>query len=284
MPVTRSAGGLIDDSWCFDTYGKRLAELPPICSEADILRPELLLTKTGRVTVYYCPSDSVNPPAKIVIVGITPGRHQAFLACREAQQAPVEGLNPNGVLRRARAVAAFAGSMRTNLVNMLDGIGIHEALGIASTQELFDQRADLLHATSAVLYPVFLDGRNYGGSPRPLKFPILKAFVDQVLIGELAMVQDAFVIPLGKAVSALLRVEVDRGALPAERCLLDFPHPSGANGHRIPQYKAHRRSMAKQVTNWAASNHWDTKPPTRLPGPESDRQKRSSVRTSMRSR
>jgi hypothetical protein len=39
-----------------------------------------------------------------------------------------------------------------------------------------------LHATSALLYPVFLDGKNYGGSPSPLKFPILKAFVDQVPI------------------------------------------------------------------------------------------------------
>jgi hypothetical protein len=134
QPRSRSAGGLIDESWCFDTYRKRLADLPPIRSAADILCPELLLTKDGRVTVYCCPSDSVNPPAKVVIVGITPGLHQAFLARQAAQQALVEGLKPNEVVQRARAVVAFAGSMRTNLVNMLDGIGIHETLGIASTQ------------------------------------------------------------------------------------------------------------------------------------------------------
>jgi hypothetical protein len=215
--------------------------------------PELLLAQAGRVTVRYCPFDYVNPVAKVVIVGITPGLHQAFLSCQAAQRALAEGLQPNDVLKRARAVGGFAGSMRTNLATMLDGIGIHEALGLTSTAELFEHRVDLLHGTSALLYPVFLAGNNYGGFPSPLQFPILKAFVDQVLTAELAMVPNAFVIPLGRAVSTLLRVEVDRGALPAERCLFDFPHPSGANGHRIPQYEAHRKSMAKQVDSWAAS-------------------------------
>jgi hypothetical protein len=214
----------------------------------------LLLSRADRVTVRYRPSDFVNPAARVVIVGITPGLHQAFLACQTAQQAIRAGLEPNEVLKRARAVAAFAGPMRTNLIEMLDGIGVDKALGITGTDELFEQRADLLHATSALLYPVFLDGKNYTGHPSPLRFPILKAFVDQVLTAELAMAPDAFVIPLGKAVSELLRAEVDRGALSADRCLFDFPHPSGANGHRIKQYKAHRKSMAKQVTSWAASN------------------------------
>ena len=142
--------------------------------------------------------------------------------------------------------------MRTNLVKMLDGIGMPEALGVTTTAELFEQKVDLLHGTSALDYPVFLGVKNYGGSPSPLEFPILKAFVDQVLTAKLAMVPDAFVVPLGRAVSTLLRVEVDRGVLPAERCLFDFPHSSGANGHRIPQYKAHRNGMAKQLKSWAA--------------------------------
>jgi hypothetical protein len=262
-PVTRSAGGLLDSSWCFDRFGERLVGLPPIRSEADVVRPELLLAHTGRVTVRYCPFDYVNPVAKVVLVGITPGLHQAFLSCQAAQRALGEGLEPNEVLKQARAVGGFAGSMRTNLVKMLDGIGMHGALGVTTTAELFEQKADLLHGTSAMLYPVFLGGRNYGGSPSPLRFPILKAFVDQVLTAELAMVPDAFVVPLGRAVSTLLRVEVDRGALPAERCLFDFPHPSGANGHRIPQYKAHCTSMAKQVKSWAASTLGTPNPPTK---------------------
>jgi hypothetical protein len=252
-PVAAAAGGLIDRSWCFDDFAERLAALPPIRSQSDVLRSELILAQQGPLTVRYCPFDHVNPKAKVVIVGITPGLTQMFLSCQAAQQALSEGLSADQVLERARAVGAFAGSMRTNLIAMLDGIGVHEALGITSTSQLFGDRADLLHSTSALLYPVFWRGKNYGGSPNPLTFPILKAFADQVLTTELAMVPDAFVIPLGRAVSTLVRAEADRGALTPERCLFDFPHPSGANGHRVRQFAAKRDAMTAHVARWADS-------------------------------
>jgi hypothetical protein len=51
---------------------------------------------------------------------------------------------------------------------------------------------------------------------------------------------------------SLLRAEVERGAVVAERCLFVFPHPSGANGHRAAQYDAHRQVMTAQVGEWAA--------------------------------
>ncbi|MDQ1394655.1 MAG: hypothetical protein QOF30_3632 [Acidimicrobiaceae bacterium] len=57
--------------------------------------------------------------------------------------------------------------MRTNLISMLDGIGLHQHLEIESTASLFAERRDLLHGTSAILYPAFLGGRNYGGSHPP---------------------------------------------------------------------------------------------------------------------
>jgi hypothetical protein len=69
------------------------------------------------------------------------------------------------------------------------------------------------------------------------------AFVDRVLTTKLAMVPDAFVIPLGLRVSTLVRAEADRGALIPERCLFDFPHPSGANCHRV-------RSTRSNATPW----------------------------------
>lgn len=251
-PVKLAAGGLIDRSWCFDNFAERLAALPPIQSEADMLRPQLLLAKDGPLTVRYCPFDSVNLKAKVVIVGITPGLRQMFLSCQEAQRALAEGLDGDEPLRLACDVGSFAGSMRTNLVSMLDGIRLHETLAIDTAGQLFEQRSDLLHSTSALLYPVFLNGNNYGGSPGPLTFPLLRAFVNQVFRTELAMVPDAVIIPLGRAVAALLQAEVDRGALQAQRCLFEFPHPSGANGHRARQYHAHRESMAAQVAGWAS--------------------------------
>lgn len=249
-PVSVSAGGLIDPSWCFDRFAGVLSDLPPISVEEDVLRPELLLADDGRISVRYCPFDLVNPGAKVVIVGITPGLHQMFLSCQAAQRALDEGLTGDDVLRRACEVGSFAGSMRTNLVAMLDGIGLQRSLGIETTATLFAGHADLLHSTSALVYPVFLRGKNYGGSPDPVDEPILRAFIDQVFVTELAMVPEAVIIPLGKTVARLLRREADRGAISEDRCLFDFPHPSGGNGHRVRQYAQHREAMIGQVGRW----------------------------------
>ena len=180
-PVLVGAGGLIDDSWCFERMAQVLVGMPPIDTEADVLRSELLLYEKGRLSVRYCPFDSVNPRAKLVIVGITPGLRQMFLSCQEAQRALIEGQTGEDVLHRAGAVGGFAGSMRTNLVAMLDGIGLHEKLGIDSTRSLFGEHHELLSGTSAVLYPAFIEGKNYTGTPGPEAYPLLQAFVDQVL-------------------------------------------------------------------------------------------------------
>ena len=160
-PVVAGAGGLIDDSWCFDRMAEVLVGMPPIVTEADMLCPELLLFEKGRLSIRYCPFDSVIPKAKLVIVGITPGLHQMFLSCQEAQRALTEGQTGEDVLHRAGAVGGFAGSMRTNLVAMLDGIGLHEKLGIDSTRSLFGDHHELLSGTSAVIYPAFVNGKNY---------------------------------------------------------------------------------------------------------------------------
>jgi hypothetical protein len=249
-PVVAGAGGLIEDSWCFERMAEVLVGMRPIVTEADVLCPELLLFEQGRLSVRYCPFDSVNPKAKLVIVGITPGLHQMFLSCQEAQRALTEGQTIEDVIRRAKAIGGFAGSMRTNLVNMLDGIGLHQKLGIDSTRSLFGEYNDLFSSTSAVIYPAFVDGGNYTGSPSPEAYPILQAFVDQVLTASLGITPDAFLIPLGKTVSNILQREVARGALDANRCLFEFPHPSGANGHRARLYAENKANLSTRVAEW----------------------------------
>ncbi|MEB1805893.1 MAG: hypothetical protein LPK26_01035 [Bacillaceae bacterium] len=45
------------------------------------------------------------------------------------------------------------------------------------------------------------------------------------------------IIPAGKAVSEVLRYLVAEGQIYNQTILYDFPHPSGANGHRRKQYE-----------------------------------------------
>jgi hypothetical protein len=65
-------------------------------------------------------------------------------------------------------------------------------------------------------------------------------------------VQELYRVPLGKAVSDVLRYLIDLKKLHAGRCLLDFPHPSGANGHRARQFTERRVSFLKAVDQWFA--------------------------------
>jgi hypothetical protein len=244
--ISMGAGGLIDPRWCTATLAPTLRALPPDLYEATITRPELQLCTDGPVSIYFVPFDLVNPSARVLLVGLTPGRHQMHLAVTTAAAALRASHSIDQALRAAKQAAGFAGTMRTNLVAMLDGIGLHRALELPSSAGLFADRHDLVSTTSAICHAVFLDGRNYSGAPAVDRHPLLRAFARQVLDANLAMTPDALVIPLGQATRrAMALTGVD-----PRRVLSDFPHPSGANGHRVHQYARAREAMAQTVAAW----------------------------------
>lgn len=113
-------GSPVDRSWCLSHQMDTVMGLEPINAVA----PELQLWRQGALSVFYAPWDWVNTSARVMLVGITPGLHQATEALGEAQRSLAEGLSPEDALRRADAVGSFSGPMRTNLVTMLDGIGL----------------------------------------------------------------------------------------------------------------------------------------------------------------
>ena len=45
---------------------------------------------------------------------------------------------------------------------------------------------------------------------------------------------------------------VDGGQLDSARCLLGFPHPSGANAHRAGRYAAMQAAFKIAARNWLA--------------------------------
>ena len=104
--------------------------------EAQIVRPELRIWDEGPLSIYYVPFERVNPDAKVFLVGLTPGRHQMWKASMAASKALRAGFSIPDALTAASMSGGFAGSMRTNLVSMLDQIGVAEWLGIASTCQI----------------------------------------------------------------------------------------------------------------------------------------------------
>lgn len=144
--------------------------------------------------------------------------------------------------------------MRANLVAMLDGIGLHAALSLATTDEIFHGAHHLAAHLSAISYPVLVDNKNFNGGHIATS-PVLSSLVRQLLGGSLSIVNEALVVPLGVAAERALRLLIDPGDLDPCRCLFGFPHPSGLNGHRVAPYEGIRASLRTAVTFWAATTN-----------------------------
>lgn len=234
----------------FDQFAPAIAALPsrtPL-SRADLLSPTFVLHEELAFSLYYAPFDYINIGARVVLVGITPGWYQTEMAFRLARDVLQAGGSHIEACRAAREHASFSGPIRTTLVAMLDGIGINTALGINTCWQLYGDRADLLHTTAAIRYPVFVRGQNYAGyTPNMLKTPLLRCYVTDVLGDELRRIPDALIVAVGRSIGDALRLLANEGIVAAERCVIGLPHPSGANVHRPAQYARVRDTLAEQV-------------------------------------
>jgi hypothetical protein len=197
----------------------------------------LSLHHDGRISIPYSPFDHIAPTAKLAVVGITPGGAQAVNALRAAGAALRAGQPEHVALRIAKLTASFSGTQtRNNLVAMLDAIGIAEQLTLATSAELFDPDREQIHFTSALRYPVLVDGENYNGSPHMIRTPALRNMIETYLAEEVAALPGALWLPLGPKPASALRHLVACGILPAAQLLDGMPHPSGLNGERVSAF------------------------------------------------
>ena len=208
---------------------------PRGCVEGTSISKRLRLFSDGRYEVYYAPlgerlSANSLDKARVFFIGITPGKSQAIKAFKHYFDP-----DPSG-----RDSVSFEGSMRTNLVRLMDGLGLPKALRITSTRDLFEspEHRALTKNTSLLKYPVFLNGRDYGGSPSPLKHPFLLRMIDEIFLKTLSgLNRSALIVPLGKCANNVIHGLVPRlGGNMMERVLLNFPHTSGSNNGGIAVY------------------------------------------------
>lgn len=198
---------------------------------------ELLLTTEGDITTFYAPFDYINTQAKIVLCGITPGLQQASRALEEAQRHLRMGATVEQARKAAKETGSFAGPMRSNLIAMLDHIGLPDILKIKRCAQLFGTHSHLVHYTSALRYPVFIKGKNYSGSPGMLQRASMRQQIDTHLAEEIALLgPECLYVPLGPKVTEVFMHLQARGLLKPEQLLDGLPHPSGANAERISYF------------------------------------------------
>lgn len=258
----------------FPRYAQAIRALPSgTLTRQQMLAPAFLIEVEGALAMYYAPLEYVNEAAKVVLVGITPGFTQMAIAFQQARDLLHRGQTPDEICREAKRSAAFAGSMRKNLVDMLDGLQVHRHLGVPTCAALFERdHRHLVQTTSAIRFPVFRDGENYTGSRPPIgQSPLLQRTVASVLADELGRIPQALVIPLGKSVVEALQLLASRGELDLARCLIGFPHPSGANGHREREYAERHVALQAQVAQWFADNRQQQHEHARTPAVAAER-------------
>jgi hypothetical protein len=247
--------GVVEDHMLISNHLKRYKQsmllLPKDTelSKDDLLVDDFLMERNGKLEMYYTPhNEYINPSAKVVIIGLTPGWTQMRIAIQEAKAGLEEGLSDEDVCRKAKEAARFAGTMRINLIDMLNAIDLHRYLNILSCEELFQEQRVLLHTTSLLRFPVFVAKKNYNGThPNLISNPFLKKAALLSVQEELKSMKPALIIPLGKMVERVLHLLVQEGKLDAEQCLWGFPHPSGANGHRHKQFAGHQDHMKNMI-------------------------------------
>lgn len=233
----------------FQQYKKLIQSMPSTYTEEALIDEKFLLERDDKkkLEIYYAPFEYVNEGAKVVIVGITPGMHQmkkSFSTVIEA--ARIESDNEE-ILRQVKNNSSFEGTMRKNLVKMLDELGLNEHLELFSSIELFEESSHLVHTTSVLAYPVFYNGKNYSGStPNLLKNDMLKKYITDKFATELENLQDALIIPLGVNVSNALQYLSEQGGVAPGNILSGFPHPSGGNGHRHRQFDENKAAIDRK--------------------------------------
>jgi len=208
----------------------------------------LLMRRDGEWATYYAPFDHVNGNARVVLVGITPGQTQAGNGLKALQQELRKGTPVPRALEIAKGFASFSGPMRPNLIELLDAIELPRLLGIDSAVQLFGNRADLVHYTSVLRYPVTLSGKNYSGTPRIVSTRYTREELHW-FSEEAGLLPQALFIPLGPAVTAALALLASEGRLDTGRILSGLPHPSGANAERIAYFcgRKPREALSKKT-------------------------------------
>ena len=218
----------------------------------NILNEKFELYNKDNMKIYYAPhNETINNKARIFIVGITPGWTQTSIAYKTAHNGIINHLEPELIKKECKKNSRFAGSMRKNLIEMLDELNLNKKLHMDSCSELFEEKDYLLHTTSIIPYPVFINNKNYTGSnPKIMDNEILYSYVKKYFYNEIKILPNALIVPLGKAVEEVLEKMIKDNLIKEEQCLLGFPHPSGANGHRKKQFEEKKMKLLSIVEQY----------------------------------
>lgn len=220
--------------------------------KSELLVDDFLIDKSENIEIYYAPhNEYLNPKARIFIVGITPGFQQMSMAISTARKELELDNSIEEIQYKCKVAGRFSGSLRKNIISMLDEIKLNDKLEISSCDDLFKEKDYFIHTVSLIPYPVFVKKQNYTGhTPKLLKSEFLMKYIYDNFVKELKSLEnhkEVLLIPLGKAVEEVLHKLADKKIINENQILKGFPHPSGANVNRVIQLEENKESLIRQI-------------------------------------
>jgi hypothetical protein len=207
---------------------------------------------SGDVKIYYAPFEFINPAARVVLVGMTPGPTQMVNGNNEARRMLLAAQPPTDteVIQAAMRIGAFSGEpLRSNLIKQLNHWGFHEWLGLSNSADLFEDARHLMQTTSLLRYPVFVQDHPYCGLPDMIKHPLLSRYLHEHFVADIKNLENAVFVGLGPRVQKVLDRLIQERVLDPDRVIGGMLHPSGNNTFRINYLVGERNASVPSVTN-----------------------------------
>src|SRR5699024_5673084 len=132
-----------------------------------------------------------------------------------AKQCLQQNVPLSELIQRTKKAACFSGTMRPNLIDMLDACGVQTARHLHSSRFFFSDAHHLLHTTSIIKYPVFVYGNNYTGyTPKIAQSTLLTKYAYTMFPKEIEQIKgDYLLVPLGKTVSEVIQTFIQQGKI-----------------------------------------------------------------------
>ncbi|GEM_PF-525795 len=204
---------------------------------------ELLLWRSAskKLECFYAPFDYINYDAKIIIVGLTPGKTQMNRALNAARISILRGDSVSETINMVKRESSFSGKMREKLVKTLNRTGHHKLLGINCSSDLWSTHNHLVQFCSLLKYPVLSNGQNYNGTPKLFSKneKELKTLIYEEFVKDLHSINPrALLVPLGDDVGKAISILAKEGSIPQKfkeinGKVISLPHPSPANNESI---------------------------------------------------
>lgn len=201
----------------------------------------LNISNNGKYRECYTPFEYVNTNAKIIIVGLTPGDTQWRNAVLSVKNSLLNGEADEAALKKAKSFGAFSGSMRINLVKMLDYVSIPQKFNLNSSEAFFDENNTLCHFTSLLTHCVqtYSSKQHKWANYSVVSVGKNEFFLNSIregILKEINAIPNAMILTLGEPCKLVFDMLINAGLVDEGRVFSGMCHPSGASNERIAYF------------------------------------------------